>query len=81
VHRIQAQLPDDLARRLRALARERDVSIAELLRQGAELVLRQAPHDAPEERRRRALAAVGRFSDDPRVAAEHDRHLEEAFGA
>ncbi len=78
--RIQAQLSEETARRLRALSAQEGVSVAELLRRGADLVLRQGPHDTPEERRRRARAVVGRFSDAPEVAREHDEHLDEAFG-
>jgi len=81
MHRIQAQLPADTLHRLRALSVREGVSIAELLRRGAELVLRQGPHDTPDERRRRARAVVGRFSDAPDAAVEHDEHLDEAFGA
>jgi hypothetical protein len=81
VRRIQAQLPEETARRLRELSLQEGVSVAELLRRGAELVLRQGPHDTPEERRRRARSIIGRFTDEPSVAAEHDEHLDEAFGA
>ena len=80
MQRIQAQLPDDTAQRLRALSAQEGVSVAELLRRGAEMVLRQGPHETPEERRRRARLAVGRFSDAPDVAVQHDKHLDEAFG-
>jgi uncharacterized protein involved in type VI secretion and phage assembly len=79
--RIQAQLPEDTARRLRALSAQEGVSVAELLRRGAELVLRVGPQDSPEERRRRARGVVARFSDAPEIAREHDEHLDEAFGA
>lgn len=63
------------------MSTQEGVSVAELLRRGAELVLRQGPLDTPEERRRQARAVIGRFADDPRVAAEHDRHIDEALGA
>ncbi len=66
--------------RLRATSVREGVSGSELLRRGADLVLRQDPQDTPQERRRRALAVVGGFVDEPRVAAEHDRCLDEAFG-
>ena len=72
MQRIQAQLSEDTLRRLKALSAQEGVSVAELLRRGAELVLRQGPHDTPEERQTRARAVVGRFSDDPRVARDHD---------
>lgn len=81
MQRIQAQLPDATAQRLRELSAQEGVSVAELLRRGAELVLRQGLHDTPESRRRRALAVVGRFADAADVAATHDEHLDEAFGA
>jgi Ribbon-helix-helix protein, copG family len=79
MQRIQAQLSEETARRLKALSAQEGVSVAELLRRGAELVLRQGPNDTPEERKRRARAVVGRFSDAPDVAANHDEHLDRAF--
>ncbi len=81
MRRIQAQLPEETARRLRELSVQEGVSVAELLRRGAELVLRQGPHDTAEARRRRALAVVGRFTDAPDVASQHDAHLDEAYRA
>lgn len=81
MRRIQAQLSEETATRLRTMSKQEGVSVAELLRRGAELVLRQGPLDTPQERRQRARAVIGRFEDGPRVAAEHDRHLDEALGA
>jgi len=81
MHRIQAQLSDETMRRLRARAAQDGVSVAELLRRGAELVLRDGPHDTPVARRRRARAVIGRFSDASDVARDHDEHLDQAFGA
>lgn len=78
MHRIQAQLTEEQARRLRSLAAEEGVSIAELLRRGADLVLERAPFETREERKRRAMAVVGRFADEaPNVAREHDSYLDE----
>jgi hypothetical protein len=81
MRRIQAQLSEETIRRLRAMSAHEGVSIAELLRRGAELVLEHGPRDTPDERRRRARAVIGRFSDAPHVARDHDEHLDEAFGA
>jgi hypothetical protein len=82
VLRIQAQLTENQARQLRELAAEEGVSVAELLRRGADLVLERRPLDTSEDRRRRARSAVGRFADaDTQVAARHDEHLDEAFRA
>lgn len=41
--RTQVQLPDQLYRDLRALAEEREWSLAEAIRRGAELLLRSYP--------------------------------------
>lgn len=79
--RVQAQLTEDQLRRLRALAAEERVSIAALLRRGADLVLERGAGDTRDDRRRRALEAVGRFTDDGDVARRHDEHLDDAFGA
>lgn len=81
MHRIQAQLPAETVERLRALARREQVSIAELLRRGAVLVLEQDPGNDDDTRRARARSAIGRFSDGEGIAGDHDRHLDEAFGA
>lgn len=79
--RVQAQLTEDVAGRLSAMSAQEGVSVSELLRRGAELVLRQGMQDTPEERRRRARSVVGRFSDGAGAAVDHDRYLDEAFGA
>lgn len=79
--RIQAQLTEDQARRLKVLAAEEGVSVAALLRRGADLVLESRNGDTGEDRRRRALAVVGQFSGGPDVAVRHDDYLDEAFRA
>lgn len=80
--RMQAQLTDVQAARLRELAAERGVSVAELLRRGADLVLSEEGPVSREERKRRALGAVGRFPDTASdVAVEHDRYLDDAYAS
>jgi hypothetical protein len=81
MHRLQAQLTQEQARRLRARAAQEGVSVAALLRRGADLVLAQDAAEMGEGRTERALAAVGRFSDNADAARRHDEHLDEAFGA
>jgi hypothetical protein len=81
MQRIQAQLSDETVRRLKELSAQEGVSVSELLRRGADLVLRQGPHDTPEARRERARAVIGRFSDAADVARDHDAHLDDAYGA
>ncbi|MEJ7797234.1 MAG: hypothetical protein WKF42_01950 [Solirubrobacteraceae bacterium] len=79
--RVQAQLTEEQARRLRARAEEEGVSVAALLRRGADLVLEQGGGETLQDRRARALAAVGRFEDGKDVARRHDEYLDEAFRA
>jgi hypothetical protein len=75
--RTQIQLSDDQARRLKLLAALRNVSVAELIREGAERVL--ADSDA-DERWQRASELVGRYRDpDSNVAVQHDRYLDELY--
>ena len=76
--RIQAQLTEEQAGRIRARAAEEGVSVAALLRRGADLVLAQAPHENWEERKQLAMAAVGRFADvEHDVGRKHDAYLDE----
>ena len=78
--RAQVQLTDDHMRVLKRLAAERRVSVATLIREGVDLLIRTAKLTADEDRRRRALAAAGRFhSGRSDLAAEHDRYLAEAY--
>lgn len=78
--RTQVQLTEEQMRTLRKLAAERGISMAELVRQAVNMLV-QADNAVPsEERRRRALDAVGRFASGHRdISAKHDEHLEEAY--
>lgn len=77
--RTQVQLTDDQMRTLKRLAAERGISVAELVRQGVDLLVRHAGVGNHEEQRRRALAATGRFrSGLGDLATEHDRYLAQA---
>ena len=80
--RTQIQLSEKQARALKDLAVRRNVSVAELIRQAVDEQLRAAGTIDPEERKRRALAAAGRFhSGLTDLSTEHDRYLAEAFSA
>ena len=79
--RTQIQLTDQQARRLRAEARERGLSLAEIIRRYVDKGLsdetpdRAALYD-------RAARVVGRFRDRRGardVSSKHDRYLDEAF--
>jgi len=78
--RTQIQLTEEQTKILRNMASSRQVSIAELIRQAVDNLIRSSTIVDIEERRKRALEAAGRFSSNLRdLSAEHDRHLEEAF--
>ena len=78
--RTQIYLTEEQAQALRAMALARRVSVAELIRQGVDLLILQSGGIDLAERRRRAIAAAGRFhSGQSTVSTEHDRHLVEAY--
>jgi hypothetical protein len=65
---------------LKALAVEQGSSVAELVRQSVDSFLRQTAGATIEERRRRAIAAAGRFhSGRPDISVCHDDYLARDF--
>jgi hypothetical protein len=78
--RTQVQLTEEQARVLRNLASARQVSVTELICQSVGALIRSAREISIEERRRRAIAAAGRFrSGAPDISAKHDEYLAEAL--
>ena len=76
--RTQVQLTEEQARMLKALAAEKGSSVAELVRQSVDSFIRQASGATIEERRKRAIAAAGRFrSGLPDISVRHDDYLAE----
>lgn len=78
--RTQIQLTEEQSEGLRRLAAEAGVSMAELVRQAVDRLLRSG--GAPDRREivRRSLAAIGSFSSgDPDIAVDHDRHFVESL--
>lgn len=77
--RTQIQMEEDQIDWLRAEARSRGVSVSQLIREGVAL-FRAREERFPEEKKKRALAAVGRFSSNlSDVSDRHDDYLAEAF--
>jgi hypothetical protein len=77
--RTQIQLTEEQAAKLKKMAADRHVSLAELIRQGVEIVLRSGAV-SEEEKRERAVAAAGRFrSGEHDVSSRHDEYLAEAY--
>ncbi|MDR7566038.1 MAG: CopG family transcriptional regulator [Armatimonadota bacterium] len=78
--RTQIQLTEEQVAALRRLSAERGVSMAELVREALDAMLRTHVGPSWEERRKRALAAVGKFASGRRdVSIHHDRDLDEAY--
>jgi predicted DNA-binding protein len=78
--RTQIQLTEEQAERLKAAAVRRGVSMAELVRQGIEIILQQGSEKSPDELYRKAALAAGRYrSGRNDVASRHDEYLSEGF--
>ena len=78
--RTQIQLTEEQARRLKAVAGARGVSMAELIRQSVDSFVRTTGGIDPAERRKRAMAIAGRFrSGVADLGRNHDRYLDEAY--
>jgi Ribbon-helix-helix protein, copG family len=81
VVRTQIQLTEQQARRLKAEARERGLSLAEVIRLYVERGLAESTPDRAALYDR-AARVVGKFQDRDRardVSRRHDRYLDEAF--
>ncbi|MHB9149701.1 MAG: CopG family transcriptional regulator [Thermoleophilia bacterium] len=77
--RTQIQLRAEQASRLREAAAAQNVSLAELIRRGVDLVLDQSQESLPGHRLD-ALRVVGAFdSGIPSIAERHDDELAEAY--
>jgi hypothetical protein len=79
--RIQIRLTAQQARRLRAEARERGLSLAEIIRRYVE---KERSEETPNRAvlYERAARVVGRFRDRRGardVSSKHDRYLDEAY--
>jgi hypothetical protein len=78
--RTQIQLTEEQANALKKLSLSRHLSIAELIRQAVDNILKSSTAIDTEERKKRAINAAGRFSSGKRdIAREHDKYLADAF--
>lgn len=80
MHRTQAQLTKAKVQALKDMSATQKKSMAELIRQAVDLLLRSSGEIDREERKRRAIAAVGRFhSGLGDISTSHDDYLSEAY--
>lgn len=78
--RTQIQLTEEQAKAIKTLAMKRNTSVAELIRRSVDELLQKAVGTELAERRRRALAAAGRFhSGKTDISTNHDDYLAEAY--
>lgn len=78
--RTQVQLTEEQSRALKRLSAKKQKSIAELIRQGVNILLRSTEVVSPEEQRKRAINVAGRFhSGISDLSARHDAHFVEAY--
>ena len=78
--RTQIQLTEEQAKAVKKIARTRHLSVAELIRQAVDNLIKASTVIDVEERRKRAIDAAGRFRSGLRdLSTEHDKYLEEAF--
>ncbi len=77
--RTQIQLTEAQAEALKRLAATRHLSVAELIRQAVDRMIKSTVFVDMEERRKRAIEAAGRFSSKLKDLSEkHDEYFVEA---
>jgi len=75
----QVRLSEQQRQALNTMPVQRKTSVAALMRQAVDLLLRSAGDADHEEQQRRALAVAGQTrSDVSDLALEHDHYLDEA---
>jgi len=80
--RTQIQLTERQTRRLKAIANQRGVSVAELIRRAVDHALDAELLADKDEVRARALQVVGKYADTADdVSEQHDRYLAKAYQA
>jgi len=78
--RTQIQLTEKQSSVLKRIAAQRNISIAELIRQGVDFYLRSCGTVSQEERCQRATSAAGRFrSGQSNLSTNHDDYLVKAY--
>jgi hypothetical protein len=77
--RTQIQLTKAQTVSLKKVAQQRNISMAEAIRQSVDLFLKNGVI-SPEERRRRAIAISGKFhSKHTDLSTHHDKYLAEDY--
>jgi len=78
--RTQIQLTEDQAKALKKIAQSRRLSVAELIRKAVDTIIRSSTVVDREERHKRAMEIVGKFSSGKRdISKKHDLYLTDAY--
>jgi hypothetical protein len=78
--RTQIQLTEDQAKALKKIAQARRLSVAELIRKAVDTVIKSSTVVDREERHKRAIAIVGKFSSGKRdISRKHDLYLTDSY--
>lgn len=78
--RTQIQLTEEQSHRLKAIAANEGVSLAEMIRRSIDQFVRTRGQISQVEKRKRALAVVGKYASGAGdVSVEHDRYLAESY--
>jgi len=79
--RTQIQIEEDQIKWLRDKARERGVSVSQLIREGVDFY-RKYEDRFPENQKMKALAAIGRYASGiSDISEKHDDYLTKAYRA
>ncbi len=79
--RTQVQLTEDQVKALKEIALRKKVSMAGLIREAVDEYLREEHGLSYEEKKRRAIRAIGSFKSGKRdISINHDKYLEEIYG-
>lgn len=77
---VQIQLTDDQARKIKKVAMARHQSVAELIRQAVDNILKSGASVDLEGRRKRAIDIAGKFSSGKSdISKKHDSYLTGVF--
>ena len=78
--RTQIQLSEEQAKAIKKIAMSQHLSVAELIRRSVDTLIKSSLAADPEERVKRAIEIVGRFSSGKRdVSRRHDQYLARAY--
>jgi hypothetical protein len=78
--RTQIQLTENQAKALKKIAQSRRLSVAELVRKAVDTIIKSNTVVDREERHKRAMEIVGKFSSGKRdISKRHDLYLTDAY--